>query len=329
MSTQYIIKFCKNIEILEPFVDGFVELRKTQSGYNIVEVRTKKDTSDENNLVLIHKIITNDFATVTYDDIAMECFLEYKDHYKYSVVSSITKSVIRFDKSSASAYSDFKKNFSEMTNTKIETVHYASGRIWYIGEVLHIKKCEKLVDRVAHGHGTFYYDGAKSQPKYVGEFENGKYDGAGIFYSYDGKLSVSANNISNGIPTQRGKLSVNFNKRSEIFEVDFSHVFEKWCSEYSKERKQDFVRSDNFVKIVTQTYWNNDEPIERTIFREQSVEDKQVEIWNKINELTIKVESLRIENQKNADKHNNEIRDLILKITLIFTSVQTLLYLLR
>jgi hypothetical protein len=329
MSTQYIIKFSKNIETIEPFIDGFIELRKTLSGYNIIEVRTKKDCSDENNIVLVHKIITSDFATVTYDDASMECFLEYKDHYRLSVSSSVIKSVIRFDKSSASAYSDFKKNFTEMTNTQIETVYYSNGRVWYIGEVLHVKEGDKLVDRVANGQGTIYYDGGKSQPKYIGEFENGKYDGAGIFYSYDGKLSVSANNISNGIPTQKGKLSINFNKFNEIFEVDFSHVFEKWCPSYSREQKQDFVRSDNFVKIVTQTYWINDEPIEKTVFREQSVEDKQVEIWNKINELTSQVELLRIENRKIADNHNIETRNLFSVVTLTIIFMQLLFYMLN
>jgi hypothetical protein len=330
MSTQYIIKFCKNIETSEPFVDGFVELIKTPSAHNIIEVRTKKDSSDESNTVLVYKIITSNFATVTYDDISMECFLEYKDYYRNTGSSSVFKSVIKFDKSSSSAYTDFKKNFIELTNTQIETVNYANGRVWYIGEVLHVKEGDKLVDRVAHGQGTLYYDGAKSQPKYVGEFENGKYDGAGIFYSYDGKLSVSANNISNGIPTQKGKLSVNFNKFSEVFEVDFSHVFEKWSSKYStKDEKQIFARSDDFVKIITQMYWNNDEPIERTIFREQTVEDKQVEIWNKLNELTLQVESLQIENKKIADKHNKETQKLVSMATILVIFTHTLLYIFK
>lgn len=325
MSTQYIIKFCKNIETLEPFVDGFVELRKTPSTHNIIEVRTKKDASDENNIVLINKMITSNFATITYDDILMECFIEYKDYYR----NLAFRSVIRFDKSSASAYNEFKKTFIAMTNTLNETVNYANGRVWYIGEVLQVKEGDKLVDRVAHGQGTFYYDGAKSQPKYIGECENGKYDGAGIFYSYDGKLSVSANNISNGIPTQKGKLSVNFTKFSEVFEVDFSHVFEKWCLKYSKEQKQEFVRSDNFVKIITQTYWNNDEPIERTIFREQTVEDKQVEIWNKINDLTTQVEALRIDNQKIADNYTKETDKLVSMATILIIATHTLLYMLK
>ena len=334
MSTQYIIKFCKNIETLEPFSDGFVELRKTQSGHNIIEVRTKKDSGDEHNVVLMHKIITSNFATVTYDDISMECFIEYKDHYMVvnknlpTAQSQTTKSVIRFDKSSSSAYSEFKKNFTEMTNTQIETVHYANGRVWYVGEVLHVKEADKLVDRVAHGQGTLYYNGGKSHPKYVGEFENGKYDGAGIFYSYDGKLSISANNISNGIPTQKGKLSVNFNKFNEVFEIDFTQVFDTLCAGFSKERKQEFVRADNFVKSVTQMYWNNNEPIERTIFREQSVEDKHVELWNKINELTSHVELLRIENQEIAKKQAEENRNLLSMATLTVIFAQTLLYML-
>jgi len=328
MSTQYIIKFCKNIETLEPSVDGFVELRKTQSGHNIIEVRTKKDSTDEQNTVLIHKIITSNFATVTFDDITMECFLEFTDKYSNLVNTQVTKSVLRFDKSSSSAYSEFKKNLTEMTNTQIENVQYSNGRVWYVGEVLHIKEGEKLVDRVAHGQGTLYYNGAKTQPKYVGEFENGKYDGAGIFYSYCGKLSISANNISNGIPTQKGKLCVNFSKFNEVFEIDFAQVFDTLCACYSKEQKQEFVRGDQFVKLVTQMYWNNNESIDRTIFRDQSAEDKQVELWNKINELTEQVGALQIANEELAKKQADETRNLISMATLVVVFTQTLLYIL-
>ena len=83
------------------------------------------------------------------------------------------------------------------------------------------------------------------------------------------------------------------------------------------------------MKIITQTYWNNDEPIERTIFREQTVEDKQVEIWNKINDLTTQVEALRIDNQKIADNYTKETDKLVSMATILIIVTHTLLYMLK
>ncbi len=323
MSTQYIVKFCKNIETVEPSVDGFVELKSTPSGHNLIEVRTMKDTSDASNCTLFHKFITKNFAEITFDDISMECFLEYKD---YNKTSGEIKSVIKFDKSSSSAYALFKKNFTEMMCTQNETIYYPSGRVWYIGQVLHVEETGKLVDRVAHGTGTWYYDGVGSRVKYQGEWENGKFDGAGVFYSYDGKMSITANNISSGIPIGKAKLSIGFNKASEIIEINFTEYFDKL--NMNKQDKVNFARADNFVKTVAQHFWSSGEPIERVIFRDQSVEDKHVELWNKINELTERVEKLSIENKEQAFKSQKELTGIMFITSLTVIFVQSLLYML-
>ena len=216
-----------------------------------------------------------------------------------------------------------------MTNTQNETVYYTSGRVWYVGEVLQVKEGDKLTDRLAHGTGTWYYDGIGSRVKYHGEFENGKFDGAGVFYSFDGKMSISANNISSGIPIGKAKLSIGFNKTSEIIEINFTELFEKLVQKpMGKEDKIIFVRSDNFVKSVAQFYWQAGEPIERVIFREQSVEDKHVELWNKINDLTERVEKLTLDTQIQADKSQKEITNVVCMATLTVVFVQTLLYML-
>ncbi len=323
MTTQYIVKFCKNIETVEPAEDGYVELKANPSGHNLIEVRTKKDPTDASNYTLFHKFITKNFATVTFDDISLECFLEYKD---YNRTAGETKSVIKFDKSSSSAFALFKKNFTEMLNTQIETIYYPSGRVWYIGQVLHIEEAGKLVDRVAHGTGTWYYDGIGSRVKYQGEWENGKFDGAGEFYSYDGKMLITANNISSGIPVGKAKLSIGFNKTSEIIEINFTEFFDKL--NMNKLDKVNFVRTDNFVKTVAQHYWKTGEPIERVIFRDQSVEDKHVELWNKINELTEQVEKLSIENKTQSVKSQKELVGVIFISSLAVVFAQTLLYML-
>ncbi len=326
MNTRYIVKFCKNIETVDPVVDGFVVLKSNPSGHNIIEVRTCAEATDASNCTLFHKFITNNFATVTFDDISMECFLEYKD---YNLTSGEIKSVIKFDKSSASAYTTFKKTFTDMTKTQIETIYYPSGRVWYVGEVLKVEEAGKLVDRVAHGTGTWYYDGVGSRVKYQGDFENGNFDGAGVFYSYDGKMSISANNISSGIPIGNAKLSIGFNRTSEIIPINFTEFFDKYCfGGMNKQNKIIFVRADNFVKNLAQWYWKSGEPIERVIFREQPVEDKQVELWNKINELTERVEKLALENEKLIAKSQRELTNIICIASVAVVWANTLLYML-
>jgi hypothetical protein len=326
MTTQYIVKFCKNMEISNQMIDGFVELNKNQSNYNFIEVRTMKDTNNENNVIILHKIITNNFAIITYDDDSMECILEYKDHY---TTSFYIKSIIKFDNSSSSAYSEFKKNLTEMSKTQIETVYYPNGRIWYIGDVLHVKEGDKLIDRLAHGNGTWYYDGIGSKIKYQGECENGIIDGSGIFYSYDSKISLCANNISNGIPTQKGKLCINYNKNSEIIEINFTELFDELPTLKRKEDKINFVRSDNFVKHIAKLYWKNGEPIERTIFREQTPEDKQVELWNKINDLNDHLSNLVLDSKNDTEKYHKKITLIICFATLTIIFVQILLHMLK
>ncbi len=352
MGTKYIIKFCKNIETIESYIDGFVVLKSNPSGHNIIEVRTCTEATDASNRILFHKFITNNFATVTFDDITMKCFLEYNNFSKpFDKTNPMIKSVISFDKSSASAYTSFKKTFTEMTNTQNETVYYPSGRIRYIGEVIQVdlnnlseqtSTCgyfghvynyttSKLLAKVAHGTGTWYYDNFKLQVKYQGEWENGKIDGAGIFYSYDGKMFITANNISSGIPIGMVKLTINFNQLHDIQTINITDFLEKFCT--CKESRANFVSSNHFVGTVAKCFLTSSNSIEQMIFQEQSNEDKQVELWHKINELSERVNKLSRENYEQAEKTNKQITKQITNIicmaslTVIFT--QTLLYMLK
>ena len=67
----------------------------------------------------LYKLITKNFAEVEFDDDTRECSLTYKDGYSRP---TLYKSTITFDKSSASAYSTFQKDFSELLNSKFEAV---------------------------------------------------------------------------------------------------------------------------------------------------------------------------------------------------------------
>lgn len=319
-NNKFIIKYSNDIASSDSPKDAHVELGKSDCGHNIIKVRSKKLESDNSNIVYLNKLITKDFPNVKFDDYNLECVLEYTNCY--SSLNPVNKSRIKFDNASSGAYTKFKTNLEEMVNTTIETVTYANGRIFYIGEILN-----KNGQRVPNNKGTFYYNGVKRRPKYNGECENGKYDGQGIFYSYDGKLSISANNISKGIPNSKGKLKIGFKGINEVIEIDFGEFFDKYYN-HSKECKQEFVRSDNFVKFVTDKYWYNNEPIDRVIFRDHTIEDKHDELWDKINKLNIEVECMRIQNKVLAEKNYHKNQKLVIMSTLFIIFIHTLLFML-
>ena len=255
-------------------VDSFVELIKNKNNNSILTVRTHKDTFHELNETLFYKFMTNNFADVTFDDDKRLCLLSYKD---YNTPTPIT-STIKFDSSSMSAYTEFKKSFTEHLNSKYETEYYKDGNVWYVGEVLYKKDADNnTTERIPNGSGTIYYDLPSNIIKYCGEFEEGSYDGAGIFYSTDGKISLTANNISSGVPTQKGKLNINYKNKKETILITFNEVWDK-LKLSTKEERVNFTLSNDFVTRLLSLYWTKDE-IEQYSYGEKSLDDKYVVLW--------------------------------------------------
>ena len=319
--SQYIIQYDKNVDSSEPpsLVDGIVELSTNMYGTDIIQVRTESNSNNEDNKFLLTSHISSNFAKVLFDDELSECMLDFSNR-DYSK----SKSKIKFDKQSASAYTNFKTNLTKMINTKNETNYYSNGRVWYIGEVLYEKDSnDNVINRIANGKGTLYYNGVKPHAKYKGEFENGEFDGAGEFYSYDGKLSISAKNISNSLPIDIGFLNINFNHNPESIKIDFLEVFKKL--KLDKKAAREFVKSNDFVKDVAKLYWQNTEPIEKSIFRDYTTEDKHVEVWNQIQQLESKIEELTKLNQQVTKENLNQTKMLIGYATLTIVFVNILL----
>jgi hypothetical protein len=281
MSTQYIIKFSRNED--DQKLDGYVELKKeTYNNIPCIAIRSRKNELDDNNVTWFHKLITNNFASVDFNDDHSECYLNYKEGFSRSLDF---KSTISFDKSSSSAYSTFKKVFTELLNSKCESEYYSNGRLLYTGEVLYKENATELKSRVPNGDGTLYYDNLAQSAKYMGEFEDGKYDGGGMFFSKDGNLKLRANNISNGIPTQKGKLHISFPNVNEVVELNFREMWEK-LNLTSKDSQRNFVLSDNFVNKVTSLYWKHpDLNMNQLEFVNMNVKDQQLELWNEVKSL--------------------------------------------
>jgi len=262
MDTQYIIKFIKDTFDVE--VDGYVTLFKNHN-IPIISVATHNNINHELYQTLLYKYITNSLQ-VTFDDNLMKCKIYYDEY----------KSTISFDDSSASAYAEFKKQFSELLNSKYETELYPSGNVMYIGEVL--TDSDK---RIMNGTGTLYYDTPYYKIKYTGEFENSLPDGAGIFYSMDNKIYLTANNISSGIPTQSGKLYI----MKETIELEFDEVWEKFALNSSKDDKKEFILSDTFVMDIAELYWDNmDISLDELLFKDASTDEKYIKLWKELKE---------------------------------------------
>lgn len=310
MTTEYIVKFTKVIDGLfdsSVKTDGFVELSPSNKNSRIptISVRTHKKSTDENNLSLLFKFITSNFADVKFDDNQKTCSLTYKDGYSRSIEY---QSIMEFDSNSSSAYTDFKSQFQNLINTDRQTIYYDSGRIKYMGDVKN-----EDGDEIINGEGTLYHDTFLNKPKYIGEFEDNEFDGSGKFFNIDNNISLVANNISNGIPVQTGKLIVDFRNRKEIIDIDFDKLwFDLDLSD--KNEKRSLVKQVDFVNIIASSYLNTSEKsMNQLIFEDRSTTEQNLIIWNDIQK--IKEELNTIKNDSNINMNN------IVNVTKALTSV--------
>jgi hypothetical protein len=295
MSTQYIVKFSKDASYNESSIyDGFLELI-SDNGCPTILIRTCKDSTDPKNINLLNLYVTKNMGKFNFDHHTLTCSIN--SYYKYYRII--------FDSSSSSAFTDFKKNFEIALNSKFDTEYYPkSGNLKYVGEVLY----QDQRTFVANGTGTLYYDKPGQKIRYQGEFSEGNFDGAGKFYSSDGRVVLTANNISNGVPTQKGKLEMNFGKL-EVLEVKFTELWNK-LNLNDKDSVKKFVLSDEFIDEILINFWDNkDITIEEAKFKYLPEEDKQMIVYNQLKEIKKYMEESRKlilqENRENFSLLNN------------------------
>lgn len=106
---------------------------------------------------------------------------------------------IRFDARSSAAEKNFYSEFSKTRETHYFSERYPSGNRKIEGTKL---------NRGYNGFCVEYYDRAHSPIKYIGDFEDGLYDGSGEFFSEDGNIRLICKNICSGKPNGFGKLIV-------------------------------------------------------------------------------------------------------------------------
>jgi hypothetical protein len=279
MSTQYIVKFSKDASYSESSLyDGFLELI-SDNGCPTILIRTCKDSTDPKNVNLLNLYVTKNMGKFNFDHHTLTCTIN--SYYKYYRII--------FDSSSSSAFTDFQRNFETALNSKFDTEYYPkSGNLKYVGEVLY--KDQQTF--VANGTGTFYYDKPGQKVRYQGEFSDGYFDGPGKFYSSDGRVVLTANNISNGVPVQKGKLEMNFGKL-EVMEVKFTELWNK-LNLNDKDSVRKFVLSDEFIDEILINFWDNkDVTIEDAKFKYLPEEDKQMVIYNQLKDMKKYMEETR------------------------------------
>ena len=279
MSNQYIVKFSKDASYSESSLyDGFLEL-VSDNGCPTIFIRTCKDSTDPKNVNLLNLYVTKNMGKFNFDHHTLTCTIN--SYYKYYRII--------FDSSSSSAFTDFQRNFETALNSKFDTEYYPkSGNLKYVGEVLY--KDQQTF--VANGSGTLYYDKPGQKVRYQGEFSDGYFDGPGKFYSSDGRVVLTANNISNGVPVQKGKLEMNFGKL-EVMEVKFTELWNK-LNLNDKDSVRKFVLSDEFIDEILINFWDNkDVTIEEAKFKYLPEEDKQMVIYNQLKDMKKYMEETR------------------------------------
>jgi hypothetical protein len=121
----------------------------------------------------------------------------------YEMYYNGTKFGIRFDTRSSAAEKNFLTEFNKLRKAVQFIESYPSGN----------KKIEGMkTDDGYNGYCIEYYDNVNSPIKYMGEFEDGEYDGVGEFFSEDSNIRLICGTICNGVPNGHGKLIIGKNK---------------------------------------------------------------------------------------------------------------------
>ena len=145
----------------------------------------------------------------------------------------------------------------------------------------------KQDNNVMVNHGTLYYNTYYKQIKYVGEFENNSFDGHGIFYSMNGLMSITCNNITKGIPTQHGKISYNFKDYKKTIDIKFEDIWIDFALGPDIQRKK-FVLSDEFVETVATKISKNS--MIDLVFNELPDSDKINKIYKQLDNMKNNIE---------------------------------------
>lgn len=203
---------------------------------------------EKHNIAGLHKI-----SCVNSQDSTIDYVLRYKKH----------TFGVRFDTRSTSSANNFFDEYIKIRTAYRFVDKYRSGRISLEGS---------KTNKGSTGLCIEYYDENNSPIKYVGEFEDGKYDGEGEFYSADGNIRLHCKNICAGVPNGKGFLIVGRNKVC--------------CTIDMKEFKHLTATSDTYTNDIYAAVEPDYEMIMNLVrFEALSLEDRSIYLFNEIQNL--------------------------------------------
>ena len=172
---------------------------------------------------------------------------------------------IKFDNNSSESLQNFETEMKKILERKFISIYYDSGRLRMTGF---------FVDDDACGTGTEFYDDDDKSIKYIGEFEDALYDGAGVFYSKCGKITLEANNICAGKINGMCTLKIIDKNKNVIKTKEFDYV------------KANFgnikVNSPMFVTIVAKHFYPN---LDEILFNSLGLTKKVNKLYDSIKKL--------------------------------------------
>ena len=109
MTTSYIVKIFKDFEAPVNEFDGFVIIKQSDEFFGpTLNLQTKQNNNDIDNIKILYRYISKDFAQVEYRDSDRTVILTFKNYYNSSNISY----KLVFDKNSTSSYNNFKKDIN-------------------------------------------------------------------------------------------------------------------------------------------------------------------------------------------------------------------------
>ena len=200
--SQFIVKifqYDNNQDTWSFIEDGFALISDKSYGPTLI-IRSKEDANDLKNVNYMNIIISEDLN------------FEYKpsdDNTGYTVqfIKNNDRIGIKFAQASSQSYEEFKSQLETKIATKYKVLYYESGNLQYSGQ---------FIENEVSGEGTEFYDTPEQKPKYKGDFEDNTYDGSGTFYSCDGNINITANNMSRGLPNGKIILKINRKDKEDI-----------------------------------------------------------------------------------------------------------------
>ncbi len=218
-------------------------------GVNIINDNFTIISRQRHHIASLHNLSSPTYAK----DLTIDYEMRYETH----------RFGISFDSRSSASEANFYSEFMKLRSKYKFTERYQSGNIMIEGT------------KTASGYNGFcieYHDKEESPIKYMGEYEDGKYDGEGEFFSIDGNIRISCKNICSGKPNGTGRLVIGRNRVTKIIDM----------KNYTDDKSTDPNYTNTIYAKIEPMY---DELMELLNFESLSLDDRTIYLFREIQKL--------------------------------------------